>query len=124
MSNIELSISADLTAAEIIRANESIDDKTAEELAATLHDIVACVKKAFALRPPDLPLHESDVVQTVLRTAVGFWPADWGAAANESVWVMEQLTDVEQLTGAKDLYKSYLRVCDRVSGTDCASLLS
>jgi hypothetical protein len=92
MSNIELSIPADLTAAQIIRANPSIDEEAAQKLAAELHDIAACMQKAFALQPSDLPIEDSDAVQTMLRTAVGFWPADKDAWANESVWVMEQIT--------------------------------
>lgn len=48
MSNIELSIPADLTAAQILRANESIDEEAAQKLAAELHDIAACMQKAFA----------------------------------------------------------------------------
>jgi hypothetical protein len=124
MSNIDLSIPADLTATQIIRANESIDEETAQTLAVELHDIVACMQKAFALQPSNLPIEDCDAIQTVLRAAVGIWPADKDAAADESVWVMEQLTRAEELTGAKDLYRSYLRVCDRVAGTDIADLLS
>jgi hypothetical protein len=124
MSNIELSIPAELTAAQIRRGNPSIDEETAQKLAAELHDIVARIKKGFALQPPDLPIEESDAIQTLLRTAVGIWPKDEDAAANESVWAMEQITRAGQLTGADDLYKSYLRVCDKVDGTDFASLLT
>jgi hypothetical protein len=121
MSNIELSIPADLTAAQIIRASPSIDEEAAQKLAAELHDIAACMQKAFALRPSDLPIEESDAVQTMLRTAVGFWPADKDAAANESMWVMEQITRAEEIMGANDLYERYLRVCGMVEGVDYAS---
>jgi hypothetical protein len=129
MSNIELSIPADLTAAQILRANESIDEEAAQKLAAALHDIAACMQKAFALQPSDLPIEDSDAVQTMLRTAVGFWPADKDAWANESVWVMEQITRAEEIMGANDLYERYLRVCGMVEGVDYegvdyASLLS
>lgn len=129
MSNIELSIPADLTAAQIIRASPSIDEEAAQKLAAELHDIAACMQKAFALQPSDLPIEDSDAVQTMLRTAVGFWPADKDAWANESVWVMEQITRAEEIMGANDLYERYLRVCGMVEGVDYegvdyASLLS
>jgi hypothetical protein len=118
MSNIELSIPADLTAAQILRANESIDEEAAQKLAAELHDIAACMQKAFALQPSDLPIEDSDAVQTMLRTAVGFWPADKDAWANESVWVMEQITRAEEIMGANDLYERYLRVCGMVEGVN------
>jgi hypothetical protein len=124
MSNIELSIPDDLTAAQIIRASPSINEEAAQKLAAELHDIVACMQKAFALQPPNLPIEESDAIQTVLRTAVGIWPADMHAAADESMWVAEQITRAEEITGANDLYKRYLSVCGVVEGVDYASLVS
>jgi hypothetical protein len=57
----------------------------------------------------------SDVVETLLRTAVDIWPADGGEA---SIWLMERLTTV----GGQELYLRYLRLCDRICGTDIASL--
>jgi hypothetical protein len=118
MPSIQLTIPADLTTAQIRRVNPSINEETAQELAAELHDIVACVQRYFAAPPCNWPfpaaLVESDVIQTVLRTAVDFWPSDQSAAAGESVWVMEMLDSA----GGDELYLRYLRLYDRVNGTD------
>jgi hypothetical protein len=117
MPNIKLSYPADLTAAQIRRVNPSINEETARELAAELHDIVAYVQSLYATQPrgePTADFEESDVIQTLLRTALDFWPRDEGAAGNESIWLMEMLTFV----GGDELYLRYMRLCDRVNGTD------
>ena len=68
--------------------------------------------KYLAERGIDEAIDEaSDVVETLLRTAVDTWPADGGEAANESIWLMERLTTV----GGEELYLRYLRLCDRIS---------
>jgi hypothetical protein len=121
MPDIELSIPVGLTTSQIIRVNPSIDEETTKELTDELHDIVACMQKAFALQPPGLPIEESDIVQTILRTAVGFWPGDKDAAECESAWVTELISRAEQLTGVKDLYHRYLLISDKVCDTDNAS---
>jgi hypothetical protein len=47
MSMVKLSIPADLTAAQIRRANPSINEETAQELAADVHDIIAFVQRYY-----------------------------------------------------------------------------
>jgi hypothetical protein len=116
MPNSEVSSSADLTAARIRRVNRSVNKETARELAAELHDIIARVK-SFYSQPcggPTADFEESDVIQTLLRTAVNFWPSDDAAAASESIWLMERLTFV----GGHELYLRYMRLSDRINGTD------
>jgi hypothetical protein len=55
MSNVERSVPVDLTAARIRRANPSIDEETAREDVAVLHDIIACVRQAYAAHPKPYP---------------------------------------------------------------------
>ena len=117
MSNIELSIPADLTAAQIRRANPEINEETAQELAGELHDMVGCIQRSCAARSCEessIAFEEIDVIETLLRTAVGIWPSDSGAVANESIWMMEML----RLAGGHELYLRYMRLSDRVNGTD------
>ena len=115
MPNVVLSASVDLMAARIRRVNRSINKETAGELAAEVHDIIACVQRFYSagLRRGSHADEEIDVVQTLLRTVVDIWPSDKGDAANESVWLMDRLTDIDD-----ELYLRYMRLCDRVNGTD------
>jgi hypothetical protein len=115
MPNVELSAPVDLMAARIRRVNRSINKETAGELAAEVYDIIACVQRSYSagLRRGSPDDEDSDVVQTFLRTVVDIWPCDKGDAANESVWLMERLTDIDH-----ELYLRYMRLCDRVNGTD------
>ena len=83
MSNVELGAPADLTAARIRRANPSISEGTAREDAAIVHDIIACVREAYAIQSRDWCGEEDDTIETILRTAIRFWPEGKGAAASE-----------------------------------------
>jgi hypothetical protein len=115
MSSVELSIPADLTGTRFRRVNPSMNEGTARELAAELQDIIACVQRHCAAQPrPYLAFEESDVIQTLVRTVVDFSTSDKDAAANEGEWLMEMLT----LLGGHKLYLRYMRLFDRVNGTD------
>ena len=115
MSSIELSIQADLTAARLRRVNPSINEGTARELAAELHDIIACVQRHCAAQPRPYPaFEESDVIQTLVRTVVDFSTSDKDAAADEGEWLRDMLSYL----GGHELYLRYMRLSDRVNGTD------
>jgi hypothetical protein len=108
---------ADLTAARIRRANPSIDKEAARELAAELHDLVACVQGRCAAQPKPYPEFEaSDLIQTLARTVIDDRPPGDGAAATDSMWVWEWVTS---LCG-DELYLRYMRLFDRINGTDIA----
>jgi hypothetical protein len=115
MPNIELSAPVDMMAARIRRVNRWIKKEMAGELAAEVHDIIACVQRSYSagLRRGSLDAEEIDVVQTVLRTVVDIWPSEKEDAADERAWLMERLTAIDD-----ELYRRYLRLCDRVNGTD------
>jgi hypothetical protein len=115
MPNIELSAPVDLMAARMRRVNRSINEETAGELAAEAQEIIACVQRSYSagLRRGSPDDEEIDVVRTFLRTVVDIWPSEKGDAADESVWLMERLTDIDD-----ELYRRYMRLCDRVNGTD------
>jgi hypothetical protein len=58
----------------------------------------------------------------VRRTILGFWPTGKPTAANEGMWVIEQLTrGSDGLHNNFSLYDRYLRLCGRVSGVSIAA---
>jgi hypothetical protein len=121
MSNIELRIPASLIAAWIRRANSSINEETAREDAAVVHDIIARVQEAYAIRPTGWIGQESDAIETILCTAVGAWLEDKSSAPSEGEWVALLLWDVEQVTGESGLYRKLLRVYGHVDNFDYES---
>ena len=60
---------------------------------------------------------ESDVIQTLVRTVVDFSTSNKDAAADEGEWLM----DVLSYLGGHELYLRYMRLSDRVNGTDLAT---
>jgi hypothetical protein len=106
---------ADFVAARIRRANPTIDKEVARELATELHDIVACVQGRCAAQPKPYPEFEtSDLIQTLARTVIDDRPPGNDADANDGIWVMELLTEL----GGDELYLRYMRLFDRINGTD------
>ena len=113
----------DLTATRIRRAarrtlGPAIDEEIAREDAAVVHDIIACVRRAYAIQSTDWCGDESDTIETILRTVAGVSPEDYDDACNEGEWMMWQLTRTEQLTGERDIYRRWLRVVGHVENFD------
>jgi hypothetical protein len=123
MPDIELRIPVELTASRIERRG-SISAEAADQLAIELHGIVADYRQLFALRPPPCDAYaeseETDVVETILRTAVDVWSSDKDEVAAESIWLFERFNAVD----GDELYDRYLRLCDKINGTDLADLVS
>jgi hypothetical protein len=122
MQDIELRIPVELTASRIER-RASISAEAANQLAIELHAIVADYGQLFALRPPCdhyAPSEETDVVETILRTAVDVWPSDKDAVAIESMWLAACFSTID----GYELYERFLRLCDKINGTDLADLVS
>jgi hypothetical protein len=120
MQDIELRIPVELTALRI-EGHSHISAEAANQLAIELHAIVADYRQLFALRPPCdhyEPCEEIDVVETILRTAVDIWPSDEDEVAGESMWLFERFDAVD----GDELYERYLRLCDKINGTDLADL--
>ena len=60
----------------------------------------------------------ADLIDAVRRTALGFWPYNNGeAVAQESRWLMEELTRIDDA-----LYARYLRLHDRINATNFAEI--
>jgi hypothetical protein len=121
VSDISHVIPVTLTATRIIRHGKVDDEAKAQALAEELHRIVHGYLNLLSVRPPDrYPLPDkftkADMIDTILRTAIGMWSADEGA---ESVWIYEQFSRVD----GDELYERYLRICDAINGTDIANLL-
>ena len=57
---------------------------------------------------------EDDVIQTLRRTVIDFSTSDKDAAADEGEWLMYVLSYL----GGHELYLRYMRLSDRVNGTD------
>jgi hypothetical protein len=129
MSDIELKISVELLESWIIRRlaivyGEDVDISPARGLAEELHAIVAAYLSLYLVRAPDRspePNEEFtkvDMLFAILRTALGWWPADGDVEADESVWIMEQFDRAD----GDELYQRYVRVSDKINNTDIASL--
>jgi hypothetical protein len=142
MTEIRLTIPLALTVSQIARANPTIDDDEARELAQEVHSIIATVQKLYALRPPNpaelalrlpttarcLPYEAAiayelgDVIDVVRDTIFGHWPPhDSSEAGDLSCWIMERLTDLDD---SDILYVRYWRVHDRIQGTNFAADLT
>jgi hypothetical protein len=120
MQDIELRIPVELTAMRI-QGRASISAEAAHQLAIELRSIVAAYRQLFTLRPPCgnyVENEETDVVETILRTAVDLWPLDGDEIAHESVWLFERFSAVN----GDELYERYLRLFDKVNGTNYADL--
>lgn len=120
MQDIELRIPVALTALRI-EGHSQVSAEAANQLAIELHAIVADYRQLFALRPPCdhyEPCEETDMVETILRTAVNIWPSDQAAAAHESMWLFERFDAVD----GDELYERFLRLCCKISGTDLADV--
>ena len=120
MQDIELRIPVELTALRI-EGRSHISAEAANQLAIELHALVADYRQLFALRPPCNPYspsEETDVVETILRTAVDVWPSDEASAAVESMWLFERFDAVD----GDELYERFLRLCCKISGTDLADV--
>jgi hypothetical protein len=62
---------------------------------------------------------ETDVVETILRTAVDVLPLDGDVRGRESAWLYERFSAVD----GDELYERYLRLLDQLNGTDLADEL-
>ena len=129
MRDIALTIPFELIKAMICRCGQ-VQEMEAYELAIELCDITTAYRALFAVRPecernyPAADIEESDVVFTILRTAVGLWPTAECETAHdggdESVWLFERFDAVD----GDQLYERYLRLADKINGTDCAEILT
>jgi hypothetical protein len=120
MQDIKLTIPTGLTAAQV-KSMALISEQAAYEIAVELHSVVADYRALFALRPRCGvygEFEETDVVATILRTAVNVWPLDADVCGKESVWLFERFSAVD----GDELYERYLRLFDRINGTDFADL--
>jgi hypothetical protein len=76
MQDIELRIPVELTASPI-QGHAQISAEVARQMAIELHGIITAYRQLFAVRPPCesfVDNEETDVVETILRTAVDVWP--------------------------------------------------
>ena len=122
MQDIALRIPVELTASQI-QGRARISAEAANQLSIELHDIVAAYRQLFAVRPPCgsfVDNEETDVVETVLRTAVDVWPLDGDEVTYESVWLFERFSAVD----GDELYDRYLRLFDQINGTAFADPVS
>jgi hypothetical protein len=120
MQDIDLRIPVELTASRI-QGHAQISAEAARQMAIELHGIIAAYRQLFAVRPPYesfVEHEETDVVETILRTAVDLWPLDGDEIAYESVWLFERFSAVD----GDELYERYLRVFDKINGTNFADL--
>lgn len=141
MPDVTITIPLALTHSQIACANPTISNDEARELAQEMHSIIATVQEFYAAHPPDkarltarlpgaarcLPYETAvayelgEVINEVRNTIFGHWPTDPSEECELSCWLGEWLTEID----ASDiLYVRYLRLYDRVQGTDFASILT
>jgi hypothetical protein len=132
LDNLIIKIPLALTEALIVRRMASVfgEGQTysqAGELAHELHAIIDGYRRLKSVEPPYMgsnryelmdiaAIEEPDIALAILNTALGLWPEDEGM---QGYWVWERFNDAD----ADDLCECYLRLCDRINGTDEASLL-
>lgn len=118
----------DLTAARIIRrirhANSSIDKAAAREMTAELFDLIACVQKRCSARPKPYPdFGVNNLIEAMMRDIVDDQPSVDAqareAAISENDWIADLLMYLSE-DNQEDLYLRYLRLSDRINGTDVA----
>jgi hypothetical protein len=139
MTDLTFTVSIELTASQIIRnCPSTIDESEAAKLAQEAHAIIAEVQAHFVRYRIRIPNDDecdfeivsreasddecaftlADLVDAVRRTVLGFWSVNENAAGAEANWVEEQLTRIDDA-----LYARYLRLCDRIQGTNYAESL-
>lgn len=82
-------------------------------MAVELHHIVRSVQQFCSVSPPHLgygPREAANLVDALLRFAP---PQDAVDIANEAMWLALELDEI----GADELYVRYVRVLDRIQGT-------
>ena len=140
-NTIMITIPLALTLAQFARAIRGISDDEARELAQEMHDLIAAVQAAYAAHPPDkaaltkrLPAEDrrlpyeiavafelGDIIDSMRDTIFGHWPDDSSEACGLSCGIMARLADLDD---GDNLYCRYLRLSDRVQGTDFATSLN
>jgi hypothetical protein len=138
MTTLTFTVQIKLTAAQIIRnCASTIDESEAAKLAHEVHAIIAEVQARYVRRPL-VPLSDdghvltqrmpsddecaftlADLVDAVRRGLLGFESTNRNAAVAESDWLEEQLTGIDDA-----LYDRYLRLHDRIQGTNFAEPLT
>ena len=101
-------------------ANPSIGKETAREMTAELSDLIERARKLWTA-DPDFPAvgGEARLSQTVMRAII----EDQGdaSAANDGEYLADMLSGPD---GSSDLYLCYLRLFDRINGTNLADDLA
>jgi hypothetical protein len=119
-------VPTDFVAERIRRANPSIGREAARELAAELDDIIACTLKRWRAAPDfgvvyvyvaDAVFDEADgndLIQTLTYAII-----DRALSASEVEHLEDMLSVLDSVSDdSRDLYLRYMRLSDRINGTD------
>jgi hypothetical protein len=141
MSDINICIPVELTAAMILRAGVVKDEARALALANELHDVVNKFTKLRLAEKRSVVEHPEDAVGDAepveiepprgpnAREIAGFTLAAWRNAMTggptepdegEAQWISEELAALS--IGDDNLYLRWLNVCDNATGSDLATL--
>jgi hypothetical protein len=119
-------VPTDFVAERIRRANPSIGREAARELAAELDDIIACTLKRWRAAP-DFGVVYVDVADAVFDEADGndliqtltYAIIDRALSASEVEHLEDMLSVLDSVSDdSRDLYLRYMRLSDRINGTD------
>jgi hypothetical protein len=123
MSDIQISIPVELTAAMIIRAGAIINETRALELATELHEIVAeCVRLFRADKDGHTPdaLQIADFTLACWRQAlVSNAGQDDTSDCHEAEWISVELAEICD----DDLFLRWMMIGDIVTGSDVANMM-
>jgi hypothetical protein len=114
-------VPTDLVAARICRANPSIGKEAARQMAAELNDIIACAiacaRKHLWAEPGFSADHESELAQ-VMTYAIIEDNSEESSAAGDHEYLVGMLYDPDTEGSGDDLYLRYMRLFDRINGTN------
>jgi hypothetical protein len=111
-------VPADLVAARIRRKNPSLSKETARQMAAELDDItacaIACARKQLWAEPGFSPAHENELIEVMTYVIIeGDESAD-----GDHEYLVGMLYDPDTEGSGDDLYLRYMRLFDRINGTN------
>jgi hypothetical protein len=129
-ADIDLKITVEFTGTMIIRCDVIKDEAQAHALALELHEVIGIFRGLYSVRPPyqrellekmpDLEeIEETDLVLAIWGTAFDICPTNERAALLEVDWLYDQFERI----GADELYDRYMRLCDKINGTNFAEPL-
>ena len=111
-------VPADLVAARICRANPALSKEAARQMAAELDDIIACAIAYARKRPWAEPGFSADDERELIEVMTYVISEGDDAADGDHEYLVGMLYDPDTEGAGDDLYLRYMRLFDRINGTN------